>query len=198
MSRSETKLASHQRRLVVSLLAVMGVIGLAGWGYHSGWIAQETPPPALSEFRPGPERHINHQEALPSDTASSNPIVASGPAEVVPPKTQTAGPVPDDPTIEPPDEIATTDFDLLREEVGRMDKELEERKAIERLNKDEVSAQERLELGTMIQRVALFRHRLLEAEVGQLGDDVARYEEMHAQRLAEFSKKMGLSAKGRP
>jgi hypothetical protein len=92
------------------------------------------------------------------------------------------------PVIETPDVIAGMDLGFVRDEVKRMDQELEKRNAIERLNNAEVGDEERLELGAMFQRVALFRHRLMEVDVESLTAEVAKYEKLHAERVAQFTK----------
>jgi hypothetical protein len=94
------------------------------------------------------------------------------------------------PEIESPDVIASMDIEFVAEEVKRMDKELLDRNAVERLNSGEATDAERLEFGALMHRIALFRHRLLEDSVESLQKDVEEYSQGHAERLAKYSKKV--------
>lgn len=94
------------------------------------------------------------------------------------------------PAIESPELIDTMDIEFVRDEIRRIDKELEERKAIQRLNNGEVSETERLELGAMMERAALFRHRLAKDTANTLTQEVANYENTHEERVAEYSNRI--------
>jgi hypothetical protein len=94
------------------------------------------------------------------------------------------------PEIESPEVIATMDLDFVEDEVKRMDQELLDRKAVERLNSGEATDAERLEFGAMMHRIALFRHRLIEQSVESLQQEVEAYGKGHAERLAKYTKRV--------
>ncbi|MGE5784053.1 MAG: hypothetical protein ACM3ZE_05660 [Myxococcales bacterium] len=104
--------------------------------------------------------------------------------------TTTSNPQLGAPAIESPEVIDTMDVEFVRDEIRRIDKELGDRKAVERLNNGEVSETERLELGAMMERVALFRHRLAKDTVNTLTEEVANYEKAHEERVAEYSNRL--------
>lgn len=139
---------------------------------------QSSPPSPRAEASPP-------SEPVPAESEPQHalaPQVAAASAQ----PTQTA---PGAPVIESPEVIASMDLEFVKEEVERMDRELEQRNAIERLNSGDTSQSERLELGALIQRAALFRHRLLEDAVEALALDVDRYGKTHEARVAELRKK---------
>lgn len=138
----------------------------------------QSTPPSLSLESPTPA------EALPTDPdRQRDPTL-----QVATASAQPAEPAQGAPVVEPPEVIASMDLEFIREEVDRMDRELEQRNAIARLNSEDLSQSERLELGALIQRAALFRHRLLEVAVEALALDVDRYGKTHEARVAELRK----------
>ncbi|MGC4064999.1 MAG: hypothetical protein QM784_10230 [Polyangiaceae bacterium] len=132
-----------------------------------------------------------HGHEIPNPTPATDAhrnagVAADAPTAPEPTKDDQPGA----PVIESPEVIASMDIEFVADEVKRIDKELHDRNAIERLNSGDVSDAERLEFGAMMHRAALFRHRLLEHSVESLQNDVEEYSKGHAERVAKYSKQV--------
>jgi hypothetical protein len=159
---------------------IIGAIGYSTWIRREPNVAERTPENIVDGKGSSEDDAAQLSNTKSKYSSSVNSSMAKKREVVVP--TDTA------PVIETPEVIATFDVEFVRSEVERMSKELEDRKAIERLNNDSVTESERIELGALLQREALFRHRLLEANVEALAQEVEDYEKGHVSRVATYSK----------
>jgi hypothetical protein len=168
--------------LAVSLFCA---VGFYAWSHRGSLLAKHESNMPIDQQKAGSSEPISAGE-LPAGEhpGSAMPTNAQD-------QRQAKSNQPSAPVIESPEVIASMDIEFVRDEVERVERELESRKAIERLNNGEASEAERLEFGAMMQRVALLRHRLLEDSVDSLSQSVAEYEKSHATRVAEYSKKLG-------
>lgn len=176
---------SHRfRNAVLASLLAAAALGALGYQATQGTAARAPAKKAAQAVtRPttSPPRAVQPEPISPPTTTefALNPAEENMPNE---PKPLEA------PAIETPDVIASMDIEFVRDEVKRMDEELERRRAVERLNGEEASPDERAELGALFQRSALFRHRLMEDEVESLSNTLAAYEKTHAARVAELTR----------
>lgn len=90
------------------------------------------------------------------------------------------------PVVEPVAVIEQMSRAELEATIDEIDSELASRNAIERLNAEQVSEDEREELGALLERGALMRNQLARLDLLDLERALAEYEAGHQARVAQF------------
>lgn len=141
-------------------------------------------------------RHLDRSRSAAKTGARTAAAVAkeSAAQKVAPPKLAAAARAEAKPAAAPApsqaEEAAALerlDVADLKAEIATIDGQLDSRKAIERLNKDEASADERIELGKMLQRQSLLRHELARRQLKTFEERFAAYALTHGDRVAKYS-----------
>ena len=161
------------RWMLVGLLAVAaGVLGLRP-------MLQKTPAPVSAAQESAADVKSDGTHASPQ---SASNVGMPAPSPNGPPGNIVLGA----PAIEPEEVLETMTKDELKTEIAQIDEDLARRDAVKRLNEERVSADERVELGAMIQRESLMKGQLAKMQLAEIEQSVAAYEKEHAARVAAY------------